>query len=489
MKLVVLSRVHEAIRVAALLLVFAAAGVSKAGANVEPAAPPAGAELDAATAAVKAIYKDKAEKARTPSDRTTLAREVFGNRDATANLAERYAIEMTALNLATRGDDPMLLMAICDEIALRFKVDRIDLFTDRVGETSGPVNPTTWPKLLEKLNAMAAECLDANRFEEAGELATAISQLSKRARDPKATAAALALRKTIADRKKGQERFEELAAAANALDADPKVLLEFGRLLCFVQNDWPQGVRYLARTDDALLVAAASLEVKAVTSDAKVAAADAWATYAEKAPPADRAAFRDHAAMLYAEAIPSLTGLAKVKAEKAAEEVLTATNNGEKTGRDQWIVIFRAAKPDAWNTDSSDSPANFAIPLSKLPPIVKFVRLRRANGETVILPIDRGAIGAETTTEPFGWNGTNLEQFGSRTLGITDRRTNIDKQTGAVAISRQNGFFSGWGFGHRIHHGGEAELCWNGKWLPREPLEVAVIGRPLTPAEERFLLR
>jgi hypothetical protein len=421
MKLVVPSRVHEAIRVGAFLLALAAAGASIAGANAEPAAPPAGAELDAATAAVKAIYKDKAEKARTPSDRTTLAREVFGNRDATANLAERYAIEMTALNLATRGDDPMLLVAICDEIALRFKVDRIDLFTDRVGETSGPVNPTTWPKLLEKLNAMAAECLDANRFEEAGELATAISQLSKRARDPKATAAALALRKTIADRKKGQERFEELAAAANALDANPKVLLEFGRLLCFVQNDWPQGVRYLARTDDALLVAAASLEVKAVTSDAKVAAADAWATYAEKAPPADRAAFRDHAAMLYAEAIPSLTGLTKVKAEKSLDAVLDASQTGKDSG---WMVIFRSDNPELWNTDSPDDARNFAVPLDTLPPTIRFVRIRRGNGQLVIAPISKQVIGSMKRGPRYGWEGTKPERWGALLLGDHRQRSN-----------------------------------------------------------------
>jgi hypothetical protein len=456
----------------------------------DPVPPPKGTELEAAVAAVKAIYKDKADKARTPAERTALARDIFGNREATANLAERYAVEFTALNLATKGDDAMLLMNICDELATSFEVDRIALFTQRVGETSGPVNPTTWPKLSEKMNGMLNACLDANRYDEATELATAISQLAKRARDAKATAAATALRKTIADRKKAQGRFEELSTAANSLDADSKVLMEFGRLLCFTRNDWAQGVRYLARTDDPLIASAAALEGKATTPETRMAAADAWVKCVEKASPTDRAVLRDHAALLYGEAIPSLSGLAKVKAEKALEDVLNAANGDKGAPQAQWIVIFRAAKPDVWNTDASDTPTNYAIPLSQLPPIVKFVRLRRANGECVILTVDKAAVGGEFAGDGYAWNGTNLDYSGARMLGIADSRNDIAKQTGAVAIARKGAnFYTGWGFGHRVHHGGEAELCWNGKWIPREPLEIAVLGRPLTPTEERFLLR
>ena len=56
-------------------------------------------------------------------------------------------------------------------------------------------------------------------------------------------------------------------------------------------------------------------------------------------------------------------------------------------------------------------------------------------------------------------------------------------------VSSRDGFFSGWGFGHRIHHGGPAEVCWNSEWIPREVLEISVTGRPLTPEEQRFFLQ
>jgi hypothetical protein len=477
---------------AALILLFLAAGSIALAAEPAAAADlpqPSAAELKTGLATVERIYEAKISAIKTPTERAELAREIFANRNAAATLAERYGIEATALQLATKGDDPALLLAICDELAKDFKLDRITLLIDRLGQSTGAVNPTTWPKCLEQLTALVAECTAGGRFDDAAKLATAVASLAKRARDPKAAALAASFKKSIAESRKVLEKLEKLEAEASGPDADPAALLELGRLLCFSRNEWEQGCRYLARAGDTVLSKAAGLELKAKTDEEKLTAADAWAKAADEAEPGDRRPIREHAAAMYTDLLPGLTGLAKVRVDNALEQVLKGLNASEKGGQQtQWTVIFRSAKPDVWNSESDDV-MNFAIPLAKLPPLVRYVRLRRANGEAVILPIDRAAMGAETTTEPYGWNGTNVERFGAQMLGIADRRTNIEKTTGAVATSGRNGFFSGWGFGHRIHHGGEAELCWSGKWLPREPLEISVIGRPLTPAEERALLR
>lgn len=481
-------------RLIAASLILPLAGSGFVGRAAEPAAraelaQPSPAELKSGLATVERIYEAKIAAIKTPTERAELAREIFANRDAAATLGERYGIEATALQLATKGDDPALLLAICDELAKDFKLDQITLLIDRLGQSTGAVNPTTWPKCLEQLTSLVSESTAAGRFDEAAKLATAVASLAKRARDPKAAALAASFKKSIAESRKSQEKLEKLEAEASGPDADPVALLELGRVLCFTRNEWAKGCGYLAQAGDPALSKAAELDLRAKTVEEKLAAADAWAKAADEAEQADKRPIREHAATMYTELLPGMTGLAKVRVDNALEQVLKALNASEKGGQQtQWTVIFRSAKPDVWNTESDDA-MNFAIPLAKLPPLVRYVRLRRANGEMVILPIDRAAMGGEVTTEPYGWNGTNQERFGARMLGIADRRTNIEKTTGAVATSSQNGFFSGWGFGHRIHHGGEADLCWNGKWLPREHLEISVIGRPLTPAEERFLLR
>ncbi len=89
----------------------------------------------------------------------------------------------------------------------------------------------------------------------------------------------------------------------------------------------------------------------------------------------------------------------------------------------------------------------------------------------------------------YGWNGSNELFAGAHLLGLTDRRTNVDKKTGAVALSRKEGYFSGWGFGHRVHHGGPSEVCWNSEWIAREILEISVITRPLLVDVQRFLVQ
>ena len=468
-----------------VLLAVMAATLSLGMASAEPLPVPSGAELESAMATIKSIYKEKADKARSPADRAALARDIFGNRESTASVAERYAVEMTALNVATKGDDPLLLMFICDGLAQDFGADRTALFTERVGETSGPVNPASWPKLLEKMNAMATRCLEDNRFAEAGSLATAISQLSKRARDPKAAAAATTLRKSITDRKKARERFEELLTEANKPNADPKILLEFGRLLCFQEHDWEQGVRYLARAEDPALAQAAVMESRATTPEAKLTVADAWAQFAEKAPPADRAAIRDHASMLYTEVIPELTGLAKVKAEQSLNAVLDASQTGKDSG---WIVIFRSDNPKLWNTDSPDDPRNFAVTLDTLPPTIRFVRIRRGNGQAVIAPTSKQAITAQTRGPRFGWEGSKPDRFGAVLLGIIDKEMNVYQKTGEVAlVDKGPDCCSGWGFGMRVNHGNPG-VCWAGKLIPTEPLEIAVAKRSLSSDEQKLLL-
>jgi len=454
--------------------------------SADLALAPGGAELSSAMQSVKAIYEEKVAKAKTPPERASLARDVFGNRDATSTMAERYAIVMTALNLAAKSDDPLLLITICEDLAETFKGDPIRLFVSRVGDTTGPVPPAAWAKLKEKLDAMAAACLEADRFDDAGQLAVAMTSLAKRARDAKASSAATALRKTINDRKKAHERYEDLSKAANQPDADPKALMDFGRMLCFVRDDWAQGVRYLARCDDAALAAVASVEARATTTSTRLAAADAWAKYAEKAVAADKEPIRDHAAEIYAGIIPTLTGLAKVRAEKALDDVLAASQSTKDGGA--WIVIFRSDNPKLWNTDSQDDPRNFAVPLDTLPQTIRFVRIRRGNGLAVISPISKQTIGGSSRGPRCGWAGSKEERFGGTLLGIIDKEANVYQQTGEVAlVDSGRDCYSGWGFGTRINHGTQA-VCWEGKFIATEPLEIAVAKRPLTADEQKLLV-
>jgi hypothetical protein len=202
----------------------------------------------------------------------------------------------------------------------------------------------------------------------------------------------------------------------------------------------------------------------------------------------DQEACFDRATTIYSEVLPGLTGLEKAKAEKGFETILASANARGQAGS-SWVVIFRSADPTVWNTDSRTSATSFAIPLTAVPATMRFVRLRRINGEAVIMPLTKAVIGKEWKGEAHGWQGEGKEILGAKMLGIFDTRHNVDGQIGEVAVygvGRTS--FTGWGFGHRVRHGGPSQACWNGEWIPLEPLEVAVTARNLTSAERAALV-
>jgi hypothetical protein len=449
---------------------------------------PSAAEIDRATSQLQGIYEEKSRRAKTPGERAELAQDIFSKKAATTSAAEQYALLNVAFNLASRGDDAGLLLRIADDLSESFGVDNARILADRLGDITGPVSAASWPSTAARITELIHAQTNQGEFETAEDFVTALASLAKRAKDSKTAASCGGLRKSIVEKKKAAERFSALKDVATKADADPKDVLEFGRLLCFSRADWNAGLPYLRRSGDADLAAMATAELGAANLGAKIAVADRWGEYAAKAPPADRTPIREHALAIYNAALPELDGLDKLKVEEAVDKLLQAVS---ASGKDPnaWLVLFRSSKPDVWNTKSTDDQKNYAVPLETAPPNVKYLRMRRANGATVILPIDRQGLAGETAGPLFGWNGTNIAFAGARQLGIADRRKDVDRQTGMVGVSRKDGWFSGWGFGHRIHHGGEAQVCWNSEWLPPEVIEISVVGRPLTAEEQRFVLQ
>jgi hypothetical protein len=123
----------------------------------------------------------------------------------------------------------------------------------------------------------------------------------------------------IAETHAARIAFDKQKAALATLDrnaADPEANLVVGKYQCFIRDDWKNGLGPLSRGGDAALKALAEQELAAGTdAQAKAALADGWWDRAAK----ERGLAQKHilrrAAMLYTAALPSLTGLAKTKAE------------------------------------------------------------------------------------------------------------------------------------------------------------------------------
>jgi hypothetical protein len=443
-------------------------------------------ELKRAHDGIRVIFEDDAARARTAKDKSSLASQIFEKREIASNSAEKYALLTASLNFAAKGEDVVLFLKITDEVSREYAVDRISLVAPRIGDLSGPVNPNTWPAISERLQSLTQDCVEDGRFDEANQITNAFAALAKRAKDSRAVNAATTLRKGVADKKKAFEKASELSAAANAPGADLKKITEYGRFLCFNQRAWVKGLPYLARGEDASLSELARNEIRGSSADQRVAVAEAWASYAEKAPPTDRQAARDHAVEILTAILPSLDGLAKIRVEKLVDDVLMASNgSGKEMGA--WTVVFRSADPKIWNTDSPNDAQNYAVPLAGLPANVKFLRIKRANGSAIILPITKNSLDKSALTGRYRFQGAKIVSYSATLLGIVDATAEVIGKQGQVAVGVAPESLSGWGFGVVILSGAQG-VCWHGKPISMEPLEIAVLTRGLTPEERKFLL-
>ena len=92
-----------------------------------------------------------------------------------------------------------------------------------------------------------------------------------------------------------------------------------------LQDDWPNAVAAFAKSSDAALVQAAKAELDSTHPPAKTA--DLWwSVELPKSSARLASAIRSHAAALYTKALPSLSGLAKVQAERRIQEAESAAD-------------------------------------------------------------------------------------------------------------------------------------------------------------------
>ncbi len=207
-------------------------------------------------------------------------------------------------------------------------------------------------------------------------------------------------------------------------------------------------------------------------------------------------AAKDSLGEAYGTVVKALTRekkIAEAKAVREESESLLAMNGPagfqEMTAsrdKGEWIVLFRSSNPTHWNT-SITSEDHFAVPVSKTPRGVRFLRLKRAKGGSfAIIPITSEQLGLDgATSDGHGWAGAGLYGHNARHLGIYALRSRPNK--GDIAIALHGGNL-GWGFGHNGWVDDRQYFSWAGMEIPESIFEIAVTCGDLTAFEKKHLL-
>lgn len=208
-------------------------------------------------------------QARTPADKLKLVKELFEAATRSTKPDEKFALLRRAMELAGEAGDAGLMCEVVDAVGEDFQVDPgtvKEKVLVKFAETAG--DQARIKSLIQACRTESQAALADDHFTQALNLATLAYRMSQKTQ-------ARELRKDAHEWRLEVERLHlrwqkivefEVALKQNA--ADPAANLAVGRWLCFDRGRWQQGLPYLAKGSDPLLVARAEAELKFAHAEA-----------------------------------------------------------------------------------------------------------------------------------------------------------------------------------------------------------------------------
>ena len=277
------------------------------------------------------VYKEDIAGAKTPQKKQALAGRLLADALEAQDPAEQFALMQAARQWAVQAGDVAFALRAADALIERFQVDRLALKTEvleafsKAGVSFSPV------ELAEAAEPLIQEAIGQDALELAGRLSRLALKAASRSKNADLIKRLTALGREVEQALKGQQKIQAALDVLRQNPQDAEAHLLVGRYLCFTKGQWTEGLKHLAQSSDQTLRRLAEQDLAGPTEPAKqMALADAWWDRAgqEKDPPA-KSAMQARAAHWYEAALPSLSGLDKIKAGRRLQEAQAAA---PKTG-------------------------------------------------------------------------------------------------------------------------------------------------------------
>jgi len=309
------------------------------------AAVPSPSEQAEADKVIKELFKDDYAK-RTAADKIALAKKMLGQAIQTKDDPRaQFVLFREARDLSSQSGDVLTGMFAVDQMAKRFAIDPVAMKSALLAIATRTAKTPEEFKSLAIIHMKLVEPLCAADDYDAAEklMATAVAQAAK-SKDAGLALRANAKSRDLADLKALYAKQKQAKDTLATDPADPAANLVVGRFQCFVKNNWPGGLPYLAKGSDPGLRSLAERELlKSEGETDLMALGDAWWEASDKEPPPGKGYGKDHAALLYTKVLPKVAGMVRAKVEKRLSEA-----GALRLGKGTWIDI----------TD----PKNFSMP-------------------------------------------------------------------------------------------------------------------------------
>lgn len=303
---------------AGLLLVLALQG--------EPLPVPDETAVKNAEKLVREVFKEDFSR-KSPADQAALARKLLKQAaESSEDPAARYVLLREAHDRATQSGDLAISLEALDRLAASFQINTLDLKIAAAATLGRAAKTPDSLRAAAKFHlTLADEALRADQFDVAGKAVESAIPLARSAKDLPTVQRAETKRREVKDSKAA---FELIKAARETLarsPEDPAANEAVGRHECFRRNNWTTGLPALGKAADEGLRTLAARDLAEPKEGApQLALAEAWWVRAEKEPEPAKASFKARAAHWYRQALPSLSGITRVKIEKRLAEISAA---------------------------------------------------------------------------------------------------------------------------------------------------------------------
>jgi hypothetical protein len=270
-------------------------------------------QIAATELTVNDLYKTDLASAKTPQQKADLARKMVQVGASETKSDVKFVLARKGAELAASAGNTQLTFAgmsgveaACDD-SLPIWIDCLEIL---LAHSPDDVVPPS-----EKIDSLISDAVAKDNFVAAAKLASMSGAIARLTKDPSQLMAAKFKATEVAAAKDESRKFAAAQEQLKQNPADSAAKAAAGRYLCLVRRDWDHGLPLLNESNDKALQPIAAAELKANKTPAELAAlGDAWVAAAKKMPL--HTAAQERGMFWYRQALPSATGLTKIKLEK-----------------------------------------------------------------------------------------------------------------------------------------------------------------------------
>lgn len=277
-----------------------------------------------ATTLLKEVYQARYDRARRPSDKDALAREMLDDaKPIDPASADCYVLLRVALRIAAEAGSTSTAEQALAELSHRYDIEpsreRVAILP-KVAEHARESADLQY--VVQEAKRLIHAALADDDFDTARQLHQLAVKAARRIKGESGDAELAWLQHDILQRQAQFRRVRQALDRLGDATGDRQTATIAGQYYCFLKGQWDKGLAMLAESDEPHVAELAKADLEGpVSPEAQVRLGDRWWKYADAAGKAQARQIRLRAAYWYRQAAPQLPpGLLKAKVEIRLQE-------------------------------------------------------------------------------------------------------------------------------------------------------------------------